>query len=402
MYEDQSSAGSGIILLIFIILFLAVGGFAVRRSDENKRASKAKRFETSRLRNNPRLALTDTYVYLIKRKRFPGKDYGATYLKVGIGVEDRVRLQLKEPETELIRLYKFSNREDAFEIEQRTIRKWNTKIRGEISTWHTNPGSEYILYNDKHLKQALSILEESGGTRVDGISRSIDLPANPINSKNPVNTSNEDVPEVLKRTQIYLMQSYTHKLIKVGIGNFNRPDNLKNSAWKIQRFGFFRTREMARAAEKRVLKHWRIDLKQDAPPRAKEILRSGHTETVDDHVGFISAWEIITKSEGFIPNLSDEDLKLYSEYQELLKRGKALWKDEAGWKKVEGSLLVMRYTYLANMVFYGKTGYAGLGKPETRELTRKMSKYLSEFQKFMNTNIDSLERVEKMSRWLPK
>lgn len=402
MYEQQASTSSGIAMIFLILLFLVVGGFAVRRSDENKRASKAKHFEASRMKNNPRLALTDTYTYLIKRSRFPGRSYAKDYLKIGIGVEDRVRIQLNEPETSLIRLYKFSNRQDAFKVEQQVIRKWNTKIRGEISTWHTNPGSEFIIFNERHLKQAIAILEDSIGERVDESPEFNSEPTITAVALDSSDQTNTKKPDVLRRTQIYLMQSHIDGLIKVGIGNFDRPDNLKTSNWKIQRFGFFKNREFARVAEKKVLNYWRNELNQQAPERAKKILRSGHTETVEDVVGYASAWNIITKCEGFIPNLSDSDLQIYEQYRDLLGKGKALWKDELGWNKVDNAFLVMKYTYISNMFYYDKKGYTGLSKQEVRDLNKEMYKYLKEFSKFMDNNKQTLERVEKMHRWLPK
>ena len=156
-------------LVIFLVVLIGLyffGEWAVRNNDEKKRSRKAIRTESTRVINNRRLTKTDCYVYLIKRERNKGKPFESIYLKIGIGVEDRVRLQLKEEGNSLISLYVFRIRDDAFSIEQKVLKAWNNKVLGEITTHNRSLGTEYIHYSEKNLKKALKILTESSGQNV--------------------------------------------------------------------------------------------------------------------------------------------------------------------------------------------------------------------------------------------
>jgi len=400
MYEDQGSVESFLVLVLFIILFLTIGGFAVRRSAENNRARHAENFERIRHKNNSRLALIDTYVYLIQITDFPGETFQSEYLKIGIGTEERVRTHIRKPNTRLIRLYKFTVRADAFGIEQKIIRKWNTKIKGETTTMNRRSlGTESIRLSDKHLQQALLILESSNGERVDEVIDSDREPDMDLAIKTPP-TNNRKSPEVLKRTQVYLIRSYAHRMVKVGMGTFSRPDKLKNSDWYIERYAYFESRALARNAEKNVLSHWREKLKLPIPDQAKHLLDSGYTETAIDIPGIIhDSWQIIKGSQGYIPNVTTKDLEIYEEYQTLLNRGKELWNDKAGWAKVEAQWFFMQYTHLSLMFHYEKKGFAGLDSYQIRSLTRKMMKYMKEFENFTKTYSETLEKVKKEKQW---
>lgn len=400
MYQEQGSLEGFIVLILFIILFLTVGGFAVRRSAENNRARHAEKFEHIRRRNNPRLALIDTYVYLIQIIHYPDKPYQSVYLKVGIGTEERVREQLRKPSTTLIRLYKYKIRSDAFSIEQKIIRKWNTKIKGETTTMNLRSrGTESIAFSDKHLQQALLIFESSSGERVDDVIDSDHENEFDVGIKNPLQNEKKS-PEVLKRTQVYLIRSYAHHLVKVGIGTFSRPDKLKNSDWYIERYAYFASRPLARKAEKQVLAYWREKLKLQIPDQAKSLLDSGYTETAKYTPGIIEeSWQIIKSSEGYIPNVSDDDLEVFRKYEALLEHGKELWNDEAGWAKVESNSFFLQYTNLSFMFYYEKKGFIGLDSYQVRSLTRKMMKYLREFENYTKTHSETLEKVKKEKLW---
>ena len=400
MYENQGSVESFLVLVLFIILFLTIGGFAVRRSAENNRASHAANFERIRRKNNSRLALIDTYVYLIQITRFPGETIQSEYLKVGIGTEERVRTHIRKPSTRLIRLYKFTVRADAFGIEQKIIRKWNTKIKGETTTMNRRSlGTETIRFSDKHLQQALLLLESSSGERVDEVidtDREFDAD---LGIKTP-STNDPKSPEVLKRTQVYLIRSYVHRMVKVGMGTFSRPDKLKNSDWYIERYAYFASRPLARKAEKSVLTYWREKLKLQIPDEAKSLLESGYTETAKYIPGIIEeSWNIIKSSEGYIPNITDDDLEVFRNYEALIEHGKELWNDEAGWAKVEVHSFFLQYTHLSLMFHYEKKGFIGLDSYQVRSLTRKMMKYMREFESYTKTHAETLEKVKKEKRW---
>jgi hypothetical protein len=400
MYEDQGSFKSFLVLVLFIIVFLTIGGFTVRRSAENNRARHAENFERIRRKNNSRLALIDTYVYLIKIFYYPGESFQSVFLKVGIGTEERVRTHIRKPNTELIRLYKFKVRADAFGIEQKIIRKWNTKIKGETTTMNLRSrGTESIRLSDKHLQQALLILESSSGERVDEVIDSdseLDVDSE-IKSSPTIDIKS---PEVLKRTQVYLIRSYVHRMVKVGMGTFSRPDKLKNSDWYIERYAYFASRPLARKAEKSVLTYWREKLKLQIPDQAKSLLESGYTETAKYIPGIIEeSWQIIKSSEGYIPNITDEDLEVFRKYQVLIEHGKVLWNDEAGWAKVEAHSFFLQYTHLSLMFHYEKKGFIGLDSYQVRSLTRKMMKYMREFENYTKTHSETLEKVKKEQRW---
>jgi len=400
MYEDQGSIESFLVLVLLIVLFLIIGGFTVRRSAENDRARHAENFERIRRKNNSRLALIDTYVYLIKIIRFPGETIQSEYLKVGIGTEERVRTHIRKPSTRLIRLYKFTVRADAFGIEQKIIRKWNTKIKGETTTMNRRSlGTESIRFSDKHLQQALLILESSNGERVDeDIHTDSEFDVDSWIKSPPTNGTKS--PEVLKRTQVYLIRSFAHRMVKVGMGTFSRPDKLKNSDWYIERYAYFSSRQFARKAEKSVLTYWREKLKLQIPDQAKSLLESGFTETAKYVPGIIEeSWKIIKSSEGYIPNITDDDLEVFRKYETLIEQGKELWNDEAGWLKVEAHSFFLQYTHLSHMFHYEKKGFVGLDSYQVRSLTRKMMKYLREFESYTKSHAETLEKVKNEKRW---
>jgi hypothetical protein len=381
--------------LVVLVAVLAglyfFGEWAVRNHDEGKRSRQAIRTENSRVRNNQRLKKTDCYVYLIKRERNKGKPFESTYLKIGIGVEDRVRLQLKEEGNSLICLYVFRVRDDAFNIEQKVLKSWNNKVLGEITTHNRYLGTEYIRYSEKDLNKALKILEESGGENVLS-----DDTSGQWSASEPKPTE-QALPPILNRTIVYLLINKREKLIKVGMGTFDRPDSFRGQDWEIARFCHFADRESARNAESKVLSYWRNDLGMQIPERAKSLLKSGHTETVESSVGIVKAWEIIVNSHNFIPLVSQSEQKALDDYDHLLERGKLIWDDDLFWMKIRqtwyGSIESKIYQ-LSNSVSTQLhiRGDSKLAKTQLRAFAK-------EFQEFMNKNHAILDRARSMKNW---
>ena len=381
-----------------LVLFLAIavplyffGEWAVRHSDEKKRSRQAVRTESIRVVNNQRLNRTDCYVYLIKQQRKYGNSLGTAYLKIGIGVEDRVRLQLKEDDNTLISLYVFRVRDDAFNIEQKVLKSWNNKVLGEITTHNRSLGTEYITYSEKNLNKALTILRESGGS--DALAN--ESFGSPNEGSSP-NLSNQS-PAVLNRTLVYLLLNKREKLIKVGMGTFDRPDSFRGKDWEIVRFCHFTDRESAKIAESKVLNYWRKDLGMPIPERAKKLLKSGHTETVESSVGIVKAWEIIINSPNFIPLVSQSEQKALDDYAHLLERGKLIWNDDLFWIKIRysgyGSIESKIYQ-LANSVS------TQLHIRRDSKLAKtQLRAFAKEFQEFMNKNHAILERAQSMKNW---
>jgi hypothetical protein len=302
---------------------------------------------------------------LIKRQKKYGNSLGTAYLKIGIGVEDRVRLQVKEEGNTLISLYSFKVRDDAFNIEQKVLKSWNNKVLGEITTHNRNLGTEYITYSEKNLNKALTILKESGGSDVLA-NESFSSP----NEGSSPNLSNQS-PAVLNRTLVYLLLNKREKLIKVGMGTFDRPDSLRGKDWEIVRFCHFGDRESARNAEARVLSYWRNDLGMPAPERAKSLLKSGHTETVESSVGINKAWAIITSSPNFIPLVSESEQKIVDDYAHFFERGRLIWDDELFWiqiRKTWHGSIESKFYQLSNKVDSQKhiRGDSKLAKSSTK------------------------------------
>jgi hypothetical protein len=381
-----------------LIVFLAVlgilyffGEWAVRKSDESKRAHKARQTESMRVRNNSRLTKTDCYVYLFKRVKYPGQSYESTYLKIGIGVEDRVRLQLKEPNTQLIKLLVFRVRDDAFEVEQKVLKAWNNKILGDISTFNRSMGTEYIAYSEKDLQKALDILNLSSGVDVTNDSE-------PTSTNRDLgNNEASSHPSILDRTLVYLLHNHKAKLIKVGMGTFDRPDSIKGSSWEISRFCHFENRTAARLAEQAVLKYWRNELKMEAPERAKNLLKSGHTETVDSKAGIAEAWRIIRNSPGFVPLVTDDDLQIWEQYEHYLAEGMRIWPDSEFWLKIRvawyGSVDSKIWEVIRTL---SQNQHI---RSDTSEAKRELNAFAKRFQEFMNTNHGILERIKSAKIW---
>jgi hypothetical protein len=93
--------------LLIVGTFLMIS-FIYKSNLEKKRHLKAKTIELNRSKQNTRINYTDTYVYLIERKVKPHQwadEFQAKkFLKIGIGVEDRVKEQMRVPGTQLISL----------------------------------------------------------------------------------------------------------------------------------------------------------------------------------------------------------------------------------------------------------------------------------------------------------
>ena len=380
-----------VIFLVILIPLYFFGEWAVRHYDEGKRSSQAIRTESIRVNNNRRLSKTDCYVYLIKVERFKGKPYSSTYLKIGIGVEDRVRLQLKEEGNSLISLYVFRIRDDAFRIEQRVLKAWNNKVLGEITTHNRNLGTEYITYSEKDLEKAKKILGESGGKDV--------LLEESYKVANQGRQSNQDVnpPAVLNRTLVYLLFNKREKLIKVGMGTFDRPDTLRGKDWEIARFCHFTDRESAKFAESKVLNYWRNDLGMPSPERAKRLLKSGHTETVESSVGITKAWAIITSCPNFIPLVLESEQQILDEYKNLIERGRLIWDDELFWIQIRKSWygsIESKFYQLSNNV----DSQAHI-RGDLKQAKSKLRAFGKEFQTFMNKNHAILDRANSMKHW---
>lgn len=380
-----------IVFLAVLVTLYFIGEWAVRNHDENKRSRQAIRTENTRVRNNQRLKKTDCYVYLIKHVRFKGKSFESTYLKIGIGVEDRVRLQLKEEGNSLISLYVFRVRDDAFKIEQKVLKSWNNKVLGEITTHNWNLGTEYIRYSEKDLNKALRILEESGGQNVLSNDTSEVWDANDSKSTKQV------LPSILNRTIVYLLINKREKLIKVGMGTFDRPDSFRGQDWEIVRFGHFTDRESARNAESKVLEYWRKELGMQIPERAKSLLKSGHTETVESSVGIVKAWEIIINSPNFIPLVSQGEQKILDDYAHLIERGKLIWDDELFWRQIRNSWygsVESKIYQLSNSV----SSQLHIGG-DSKLAKTQLRAFAKEFQEFMNKNHAILDRARSMKDW---
>jgi len=153
--------------LVFLLIVIPLGaalGYLLdansRRTREEERRQRAYSTEGMRNRNNSRLTMTDCYVYLIRRK-YEHSSGAKVYLKVGIGVEERVKEQLKAPHTELVSLYIFRNRWDAVNVEQKILGSWNKAFSKTSTLDYGSPGTEYILWESKKESQALEILKES-------------------------------------------------------------------------------------------------------------------------------------------------------------------------------------------------------------------------------------------------
>ena len=377
-------------LLILVPLYF-FGEWAVRKHDESKRSQHAIRTESNRVKNNRRLTKTDCYVYLIKWEKYKDKPYATTFLKIGIGVEDRVRLQLKEDGTSLISLYAFRIRDDAFQIEQKILKAWNNKIVGEITTHNRYLGTEYIHYSDKDLNKAIKILSDSIGQNV----HTDNLPSE--SPKEIGVESDSQNPPVLNRTLVYLLLNKKEKLIKVGMGTFDRPDALKGNNWEIIRFCHFTNRESAKFAEGKVLSYWRNDLKMPIPDRAKSLLKNGHTETVESSVGIYKAWEIITTCPNFIPPVSQTEEEILEEFRGFLEKGKSIWNDPAFWVHIQFSW----YGSIQDKIYQLSTKLDSHNhiRPDSKAAKSELRAFARDFQAFMNQNHATLDRAGALKQW---
>ena len=378
-------------LIVFITVLICLyffGEWAVRQSDESKRARQAVRTENIRVKNNRRLTKTDCFVYLIRIDKFKGKPYETSYLKIGIGVEDRVRLQLKEEGSSLISLYLFRIRDDAFRIEQKILKSWNATVLGEITTDNRRLGTEYIHYSEKNLKKALEILSNSIGT--DSL---LDIETGVINQDG----SNPQKPPILDRTLVYLLLNNREKLIKVGMGTFDRPDNLKGKDWEIVRFCHFADRESAKYAEGKVLAYWRNDLGMKAPERARSLLKSGYTETVESSVGINKAWAIITSCPNYIPQILQSELKILEEYENFFERGKLIVNDDIFWQQVRSSWYgAIDSKILQHMT---KINTEIMSRQDFSAVKSQLRRFAKEFQDFMNQNHAIIQRTHSAKSW---
>lgn len=380
-----------IVFLAVLVVLYFFGEWAVRSHDEGKRSRQAIRTESTRVKNNQRLKKTDCYVYLIKRQKNYRTSVGTAYLKIGIGVEDRVRLQLKEEGNSLISLYVFRVRDDAFGIEQKVLKSWNNKVLGEITTHNRSLGTEYITYSEKNLDKALTILKESGG---------VDVLANDSFDSSGDDSSAKTIkqsPAVLNRTLVYLLHNKREKLIKVGMGTFDRPDTLRGKDWEIVRFCHFTDRESAKFAESKVLSYWRKDLGMPSPERAKKLLKSGHTETVEASVGIQKAWAIITSCPNFIHPVLESEQQILDEFNNLLERGKLIWDDGEFWAEI-------RYTWYGSIEnkIYSLSNRVNTQthiRTDSKEAKSQLRTFGKEFQAFMNKNHAILDRTKSMKMW---
>ena len=195
------------------------------------------------------------------------------------------------------------------------------------------------------------------------------------------------------------MPKYQTKLIKVGIGTFDRPDTLRGKDWEIVRFGHFSNRESARNAESKVLSYWRNDLGMSAPERAKALLKSGHTETVESSVGINKAWAIITSSANFIPLISKTEQEILDKYNHFFERGKLIWDDQLFWAQIHktwyGSIETKFYQ-LSNKVDSQKHI-----REDSKMARSQLRAFGKEFQAFMNLNHAILARVSSLKQWEP-
>ncbi len=378
-------------LVIFIAVLICLyffGEWAIRQSDESKRARQAIRTETIRVKNNRRLTKTDCFVYLIRIDKYKGKPYETSYLKIGIGVEDRVRLQLKEEGSTLISLYLFRIRDDAFKVEQKVLKSWNTKVLGEITTDNKRLGTEYIHYSEKNLKKALEILSNSIGT---------DSFLDDVGGVLKQDGSSSQKPAILDRTLVYLLLNDRERLIKVGMGTFDRPDNLKGKDWEIVRFCHFSDREAARYAESKVLAYWRDELGMKAPERAKSLLKSGHTETVESSVGINKAWAIITSCPKYIPQILENEHQILEEYENFFERGKLLINDEVLWQQVRASWYGVIDSKILQQMRNIDTEVNS--RQKVTALKSEIRRFAKEFQDFMNQNHAIIERAKSAKSW---
>jgi hypothetical protein len=401
--------------LVFLLIVLPIGaalGFLLdansRKSRETERRQRAYSTEGMRNRNNPRLTMTDCYVYLIRRK-YEHSTGTKVYLKVGIGVEERVKEQLKSPNTELVSLYIFRNRWDAVQVEQEILGSWNKAFSKTSTMDYGSPGTEYILWESKKELQALEILKGSQGKESQSTSsKETSLPALPKSdikvqqnavANALVPTDPKEVSE-LNRTQVYLLENKSEKLLKIGMGKFSRPDQFKMTGWKVVRFAHFVDRSMARKAEKAVLDYWRVELNQPAPQRAEKVIKSGHTETVNSTVGIESAWKIVKDSQGFIPALTNEEMKVYEDYLDFFVRAMQFWKENDHYRSLNHLYsLHDKHSNLSREVSSLRYN-SPLTKERSKEVMKVVGKIADDARKYYWLHIQTLSRVEKMKHWM--
>jgi hypothetical protein len=401
--------------LIFLLIALPVGtflGFLLdansKKSREAERRQRAYSTEGMRNRNNPRLTMTDCYVYLIRRK-YEHSSGTKVYLKVGIGVEERVKEQLKSPNTELISLYIFRNRWDAVQVEQEILGSWNKAFSKTSTMDYGSPGTEYILWESKKESQALEILKSSQGTESE--STSTKETAIPAIVNNEIKVQQIAVADALvptdpgqvnelNRTQVYLLENKSEKLLKIGMGKFSRPDQFKLTGWKVVRFSHFVDRSMARKAEKAVLDYWRIELGQPIPQGAEKVIKSGHTETVNSKVGIESAWKIVKESEGFIPALTKEELEIYDTYLDFFVRAMQFWYENDHYRSLNHLYsLHDKHSNLSREVS-GLRYNSPLSKERSKEIMKVVGNIADDARKYYWLHIQTLDRVEKMKHWM--
>jgi hypothetical protein len=407
--------GSVMDFLVFLLIVIPLGtalGYLLdansRRTREEERRQRAYSTEGMRNRNNSRLTMTDCYVYLIRRK-YEHSLGTKVYLKVGIGVEERVKEQLKAPHTELVSLYIFRNRWDAVNVEQKILGSWNKAFSKTSTLDYGSPGTEYILWESKKESQALEILKESGGKESKSTSsKENTVSTNPksnikvqqevvANALNP--TDPKEVNE-LSRTQVYLLENKSEKLLKIGMGKFSRPDQFKMTGWKVVRFAHFIDRSMARQAEKAVLNHWRNELNQSAPPRAEKVMKSGHTETVNSSVGIESAWKIVKESSGFIPALTQDELKIYDDYLDFFDRALQFWREEEHYRSLHHLYSLHDKHFNLSREASSLRYNSPYTKERTKEIMKVVGKIADDARKYYWLHLQTLSRVEKMKHWM--
>ena len=184
------------------------------------------------------------------------------------------------------------------------------------------------------------------------------------------------------------------------MGKFSRPDEFKMTGWKVVRFAHFIDRSMARKAEKAVLDYWRVELNQPAPQRAEKVMKSGHTETVNSTVGIESAWKIVKDSQGFIPALTNEEMKVYEDYLDFFVRAMQFWKENDHYRSLNHLYDLHDKHWNLSQEVSSLRYNSPLSKERSKEITKVVGKIADDARKYYWLHIQTLNRVEKMKHWM--
>lgn len=359
------------------------------RSEKNRR-NKASRIEVTRTITNPKLADIDTYVYLLVRQHTTLIRKEDRYLKIGIGSHERVKKQLSEQNTYLLKLYMFRSRRNAFQVEQKILQKWNNKFVGDITT-QSGIGTEYIKFTLGNLKTALSILSRYEENLIE--SNKLLIQKLEVNESIDFKSVEPILPSIANQTQVYLLKNNKHKLLKIGIGKLARPDSFRKYGWDIEHFTFFMDRPSALNAEQKVLQYWREELNLPIPENAKGLLSSGYTETVSLEAGITESWNVVMNCPNLAELVTPKEKKILMEFQEIIAEGHEIFPDSKVWEKIRE----YRWDLLSEYSFYWPDkalidNNKNLLDESNRELYKNLVDLRQKYQNFMFINYAVINR----------